>query len=222
LKAVRTKCVIQLLLLGALDSLQGNHWHRLQPSHKRLITDTLLSMVDFAASYNSDANLRNRMQHVAGDRPPPNLLRQETEGTQIYLAVLNKAASEIDDETRATEIVEQPLYDTEVASKGGDQKLREEAERQLVSFCGHILKEVATLQPAPSEAVQADFHCALALRSPVTVQVLNAMKDMNVAMFKKHLPEFYPYFTKLICSDQMDVRKALGELFKVQLVALLP
>jgi hypothetical protein len=56
-------------LFSKPDSIvQGNHWHRLQPSHKRLITDTLLSMVDFAASYNSDANLRNRMQHVAGDR----------------------------------------------------------------------------------------------------------------------------------------------------------
>ncbi|KAG0557352.1 hypothetical protein KC19_11G122800 [Ceratodon purpureus] len=222
LQGVRAKCVIQLLLLGALDSLQRNHWQRLKPSHKRLIMDTLLSMVDFAASYNSDSNLRNRMQHVAGDRPPPNLLRQETEGTQIYLAVLNKTASEIGDEVRATEIAEQPLDDAKVASKGGDQKLREEAERQLVSFCGHILKEVASLQPAPSEAVQADFHHALALRSSVTVQVLHGMKDMETAMFKKHLPEFYPYFTKLICSDQTDVRKALGELFKVQLVALLP
>lgn len=97
------------------------------------------------------------------------------------------------------------------------------------------------------------------------VQVLNAMKNMDSSMFKKHLSEFYPYFTKLICSDQvqsrylygdstpfhflfrnlrwlhlcsirdahqkliywvafaqMDVRKALGELFRVQLVALLP
>jgi guanine nucleotide-exchange factor len=215
LKAVRTKCVIQLLLLGALDSLQKNHWQRLQPSHKRLIMDTLLSMVDFAASYNSDSNLRTRMQNVAGDRPPPNLLRQETEGTQIYLAVLNKAATEVGDEAT-------PIDGSEVSLKGGDQKLKEEAERQLVSFCGHILKEVAALQSAASEAVQADFQRALDLRSPVTVQVLNAMNNMDTVMFKKHLPEFYPYFTKLICSDQMDVRKALGELFKVQLLALLP
>jgi guanine nucleotide-exchange factor len=219
LKAVRTKCVIQLLLLGALDSLQRNHWQRLQPPHKRLVMDTLLSMVDFAASYNSDSNLRNRMQNVAGDRPPPNLLRQETEGTQIYLAVLNKTAIEMGDEN-VKQVDDPEIY--EVPLKGGDHKLREEAERQLVSFCGHILKEVATLQPGASEAVQADFQRALDLRSPVTVQVLNAMNNMDTVMFKKHLPEFYPYFTKLICSDQMEVRKALGDLFKVQLVALLP
>lgn len=47
---------------------QKNHWQRLQPSHKRLFMDILSSMADFAASYNSDLNLRSRMQHVCGDR----------------------------------------------------------------------------------------------------------------------------------------------------------
>nr|PNR34997.1 hypothetical protein PHYPA_022896 [Physcomitrium patens] len=225
LQDVRTKCVIQLLLLGALDSLQRNHWQRLQPSHKRLVMDTLLSMVDFAASYNSDSNLRSRMQHLSGDRPPPNLLRQETEGTKIYLAVLNKTTAESVDEVRGHESMEQGGEDPEsgeISWKGGEQKLREEGERQLVSFCGHVLKEVAALQPGLSEAVLSDFHRALDLRSAVTAEVLKAMRDMDTLLFKKHLPEFYPYFTKLICSDQMDVRKALGKLFRVQLVALLP
>jgi guanine nucleotide-exchange factor len=206
LQSVRTKCVTQLLLLGALDSFQKNHWQRLQPSHKRLFMDILSSMADFAASYNSDLNLRSRMQHVCGDRPPPNLLRLETEGAHVYLAVLNKTATQTGDEVEGT----------------GEPDLREEAETRLVLYCGHILKEVSTLQPATREAVDADYHRALGLRSPVTVQVLNAMKNMDSSMFKKHLSEFYPYFTKLICSDQMDVRKALGELFRVQLVALLP
>ncbi|XP_024402161.1 brefeldin A-inhibited guanine nucleotide-exchange protein 5 isoform X2 [Physcomitrium patens] len=225
LQDVRTKCVIQLLLLGALDSLQRNHWQRLQPSHKRLVMDTLLSMVDFSASYNKDSNLRSRMQHVYGDRPPPNLLPQETEGTKIYLAVLNKIAAESVHEVRSHENVEQGNGDPEIGEiswKGGRQKLREEAERQLVSFCGHVLKEVAALQPVPDEAVQSGFHRVLDPRSAVTAEVLEAMRDMDTLLFKKLLPEFYPYFTKLICSDQMDVRKALGELFRVQLVALLP
>jgi guanine nucleotide-exchange factor len=68
LQGLRSKCVIQLLLLGALDSLQKNHWMQLQTSHKRLIMDTILSMVDFAASYNSDSNLRSRFHLLSGDR----------------------------------------------------------------------------------------------------------------------------------------------------------
>ena len=89
--------------------------------------------------------------------------------------MLSKASNEAGDKVSANWTSEQPLNDSEnaeVASKGGEQKLREEAERQFVSFCGHILKEVSILQPAPSEAVQADYHRALALRSPVTIQVV--------------------------------------------------
>ncbi|KAL2613840.1 hypothetical protein R1flu_025532 [Riccia fluitans] len=210
--SVRSKCVIQLLLLGALDSLQKKHWDRLKPSHQIVIMDILLSMVDFAASYNSDANLRSRMQQVSGDRPPPNLLRQEVEGTQLYLAVLQRACAK-------------PLtssgQETEPGHRNEEEKLHEEAERRLVTFYGHILKETAILQPAPGEAVQADAHRALSLRSPVTVKVLESISQLEMTMFKKHLPEFYPYFTKLICSDQMDVRRALGNLFKARLINLL-
>jgi guanine nucleotide-exchange factor len=220
LQGLRSKCVIQLLLLGALDSLQKNHWMQLQTSHKRLIMDTILSMVDFAASYNSDSNLRSRFHLLSGDRPPPNLLRQETEGTQIYLTVLNQTASQ--GVSNGGEAKYPNGSDKDGASKGEEEKLREESERRFVTFCGHILREVATLQPGPNEIVQAEAHRSLVLRSPVTVQVLNAMTGMDTQMFKKHLPEFYPYFTKLICSDQMDVRRALGDLFKVQLMGLLP
>jgi len=220
LQGLRSKCVIQLLLLGALDSLQKNHWMQLQTSHKRLIMDTILSMVDFAASYNSDSNLRSRFHLLSGDRPPPNLLRQETEGTQIYLTVLNQTANQ--GVSNGGETKYPNGSDKDSASKGEEEKLREESERRFVTFCGHILREVATLQPGPNEIVQAEAHRSLVLRSPVTVQVLNAMTSMDTQMFKKHLPEFYPYFTKLICSDQMDVRRALGDLFKVQLMGLLP
>lgn len=108
-------------------------------------------------------------------RSPPNLLRQETEGTKIYLAVLNKTASGGGDEARDDEMTEQGgdgPNSGDTTWKGGEQELREEAERRLVSFCGDVLREVATLQPGPSEAVESDVHRALDLRSPVTVQVV--------------------------------------------------
>ena len=111
-------------------------------------------------------------------RPPPNLLRLEIEGAQIYLAVLKRTAIETGDEVRSNRTSEHSLNNdpenAETTSIGGIQNLREEAEKQLVSFCGHVLKEVCTLQPTASEAVHADYHRALGLRSPVTVQVLGA------------------------------------------------
>ena len=34
-------------------------------------------------------------------------------------------------------------------------------------------------------------------------QVLNGMSKIEAKIFSKHLGEFYPYFTKLICSEQV-------------------
>ncbi len=102
-------------------------------------------------------------------RPPPNLLRQETEGTQIYLTVLNQTASQ--GVSNGGEAKYPNGSDKDGASKGEEEKLREESERRFVTFCGHILREVATLQPGPNEIVQAEAHRSLVLRSPVTVQV---------------------------------------------------
>ncbi|XP_024526680.1 brefeldin A-inhibited guanine nucleotide-exchange protein 5 isoform X3 [Selaginella moellendorffii] len=199
LPIVRSKCLTQLLLLRALESMQAKHWSLLSTSNKIQIMDTLLSVVDFAATYNSDANLRIRIQQFSGEMPPPTLLRQEVEGTRIYLTLLNQAVL-----------------------SPADGNLKEEAERRLVTFYSHILKEAVALIPAPGEPIQAEAHYSLSLRSSVVVKVLNSLSEMEGEMFKRHLSEFYPYFTKLICSNQMDVRKALGELFKLRLVPLLP
>lgn len=227
--AIRTKCVVQLLLLAVIDSFQKNHWSRFERSHKILIMDILRSLVEFAASYNTSGSLQARMKQIAGTRPPPNLLRMEAEATRIYLEVLNRAASDAHENqglaNGAISVeVEDIEYDMEEQPRGtGDgEKLREEAEQRLVTFYRHILKEAATLQPTPGNPVQAETRRCVALRSPVTVQVLTAMSQMDQGLFKKYLPEFYPYFTKLICNEQIDVRRALGDLFKGQLVALLP
>jgi len=37
------------------------------------------------------------------------------------------------------------------------------------------------------------------------MKVLVTMGRMEKRLFKKHLPLFYPYFTKLICSDQVCI-----------------
>lgn len=85
------------------------------------------------------------------------------EGTQLYLAVLQRACSKV---------LTPNDQETELGQKSEEEKLHEEAERRLVTFYGHILKEAASLQPGPGEAVQADAHRALSLRSPVTVKVI--------------------------------------------------
>jgi guanine nucleotide-exchange factor len=191
--------------------------------------DILLSILDFAASYNSSAKLRMRMHQIPADRLPVNILRQEIEGTHIYLEVLHK--STVQDNTNGEDLKNNisNLDDSSAANvsnhkdiKKEEEKLREIAEQKLVSFCGQVLKDTSDLQPGLGEAVDADVHRVLVLRSPVIVKVLSGMCIMDNNIFKRHLGEFFPSVTKLVCSDQMDVRRALGDLFKKQLIGLLP
>lgn len=216
METVRSKCITQLLLLGAIDSIQKRYWSKLQATQQIAIMDILLSLLEFASSYNSPSNLRTRMHHIPPERPPLNLLRQELAGTTIYLEILHKSTVDNDANGSAEEANGVSVESDE------QEKLKNLAEGKLVSFCGQILKEASDLQPSTGETASADIHRVLDLRAPVIIKVLNGMCIMDAQIFRKHLREFYPLITKLICCDQMDVRGALGDLFSKQLTPLMP
>ncbi|XP_015888964.3 brefeldin A-inhibited guanine nucleotide-exchange protein 5 [Ziziphus jujuba] len=209
LVTVRGKCITQLLLLGAIDSIQKKYWSKLKAPQKIAIMDILLSLLEFAASYNSYANLRTRMHQIPEERPPLNLLRQELAGTCIYLDILQKTTS------AGISANKEGLDDAE-------QKIEGLAEAKLVTFCEQVLREASELQSSVGETTNMDIHRVLQLRSPIIVKVLGGMCYMNQQIFRRHLRDFYPLLTKLVCCDQMDVRDALGDLFKAQLKPLLP
>ncbi|KAH7669024.1 guanine nucleotide-exchange factor protein [Dioscorea alata] len=224
LETVRGKCITQLLLLGALDSIQTRYWSRLKTPQKIAIMDILLSLLEFAASYNSSSNLRARMHHIPTDRPPLNLLRQEIKGTSIYLDILHKSTTNIEEPVVSNDQQMEAVENNSTYghSANDDEQLKSLAEQKLVSFCSEILKEASDLQPSTGDAASADVHRVLDLRAPVIIKVLKGMAIMNSQIFRKHMREFYPLITKLVCCDQMDVRGALGDLFSTQLTPLLP
>ncbi|KAF2611868.1 hypothetical protein F2Q70_00011899 [Brassica cretica] len=199
LGTIRGKCITQLLLLGAINSIQKKYWSNLKTAQKIAIMDILFSFIEFAASYNSYSNLRTRMNHISAERPPLNLLRQELEGTNIYMDVLHKTTTGLGDAASDTE-----------------DKLEGAAEEKLVSFCEQVLKETSDLQSSLGESTNMDVHRVLELRSPVIVKVLEGMCFMNNKIFRKHMREFYPLLTRL-----MDIRGALANLFTAQLKPLL-
>lgn len=229
MEAVRSKCVTQLLLLGVLNNIQLKYWSKLKAPQKIAIMDILLSVLEFAASYNSPSNLRMRMQHIPPERPPLNLLRQEIVGTSIYLDILQKSTSigscdknELASINGFSLEIESGSETSDAEIKNPEEKLKLFAEEKLVSFCGQILKEASDLQPGVIENANADVHRVLDLRAPIVVKVLKGMCLMDSQIFKSHLREFYPLITKLVCCDQMDVRGALGDLVSIHLAPLLP
>ncbi|CAH9138892.1 unnamed protein product [Cuscuta epithymum] len=229
LTTIRSKCITQLLLIGAIDSIQKKYWNKLKASHKISILDILFSALEFASSYNSYTNLRMRMHQIPADRPPLNLLRQELAGTSIYLDILQKATAEFCcekeglDEKGISQNGDHGVGKSDViaAGKVDEGKLQGFAEEKLVSFCGQVLSKASDFQSCMGENANMDVHRVLELRSPIIVKALKGMCSMNRQIFRSHLREFYPLITKLICCDQMDVRGALSDLFTNQLTVLL-
>ncbi|KAJ7980503.1 Brefeldin A-inhibited guanine nucleotide-exchange protein like [Quillaja saponaria] len=211
LLTVRGKCITQLLLLGAIDSIQKNYWSKLKAQHKIAIMDILLSLLEIAASFNSYANLRTRMHQISDERPPLNLLRQELAGTSVYLDVLQKTTSVFNtsEEGSQKSTVFQDADDSPsdngssiIQHSDAEEKLERIAEEKLVSFCEQVLREASDLQSSSGETTNMDIHRVLELRSPIIVKVLKGMCFMNNQIFRRHLREFYPLLTRLVCCDQ--------------------
>ncbi|XP_042002485.1 brefeldin A-inhibited guanine nucleotide-exchange protein 5-like isoform X2 [Salvia splendens] len=207
LETVRSKCVTQLLLLGSIDGIQKNYWNKLGADAKVTMMEILFSILEFAATYNSYTNLRLRMQQSSTERPPLNLLRQELTATTIYLDILLKT-------TAAVEVQD--------AKAAKEEKPEGIAEEKLVSFFEQVLREASDFQSSMEETANMELHRVLELRAPIIVKVLKGMCEMNPQIFKDHLRDLYPYITKLVCSEQMDVRSALADLFSSQLSTMLP
>ena len=50
---------------------------------------------------------------------------------------------------------------------------------------------------------QAEMHNLRTIVSIFSIQVLKGMGFMNSQIFRRHLREFYPLLTKLVCCDQV-------------------
>lgn len=111
-----------------------------------------------------------------------NLLRQEIEGTSIYLDILQKTTSsyvsDSDNHINANGPADTISSDEFAETAKSEEKLKSVAEEKFVAFCGQILKEASDLQPVDGEAASADVHQVLDLRAPIIVKVTN--KDFVV------------------------------------------
>ncbi|KAL7148741.1 hypothetical protein ABFS83_06G199500 [Erythranthe nasuta] len=207
LGSIRSKCITQLLLIGAIDGIQKKYWDKLNTQQKITMMEISFSVLEFASSYNSYSNLRLRMHQIPAERLPLNLLRQELSGTCVYLDILHKTTAEVN------------IHKEEAVK---EDKLERVAEEKLVSFCERVLREASEFQSNMEETTSMDIHRVLELRSPIIVKVLRGMCKMNSQIFKNRLRDLYPSITKLVCCDQIEIRGALADLLTMQLSALLP
>lgn len=106
------------------------------------------------------------------NRPPPSLLRQEAEGTQLYLAMLTLSAMGHEADATTKESKRNWINMGRKSPPPESEKLRQEAERRLMAFYGHVLREIITLQSRPGDTTPTDVYKSLSVRAPVTVKVI--------------------------------------------------
>lgn len=101
-----------------------------------------------------------------------NLLRQELAGTCIYLDILQKTTSGLNNKKEEHLESNGSQGDSSFTENfNADEKLVGIAEEKLVSFCGQILREASDLQSTVGETTNMDIHRVLELRSPIIVKV---------------------------------------------------
>ncbi|CAK9186362.1 unnamed protein product, partial [Ilex paraguariensis] len=215
-ETIRSKCITQLLLLGAIDSIQKKYWNKLNAPQKISIMDILFSVLEFAATYNSYTNLRLRMHSIPVERPPLNLLRQEIVGTCVYLDVLQKTTAGVDPcrEDSLQTNVPRDVDNATLTEHNEDQKLQGIAEEKLVSFCGQILREASDFQFSVGETTNMDIHRVLELRSPIIVKIkflfsewpLEILPISVLAVSKNAVQPPMPDGTRFI-SPEVPIRK---------------
>eukprot|EP00899_Mesostigma_viride_P012680 jgi/Mesvir1/21412/Mv20886-RA.1 len=198
--AVRCKCVVQLMLQETLGTIHSANFERLAFSHHVAIFDTLRESVDFAAAFNGDHDLRQRLR-IGAQGAAPNLLRQEAEGSLVYLKALRQGL---------------------MCTLQGEvwDRLRAECETRLLEVCRWTLHTAVESQGSQARE-GSELWRFMAFRSPLVVEAITTYAQLPEEIFLRSLPVFYPLITGLVCSEQSEIRSSLSELLTSRITPIL-
>lgn len=184
--------VLQNCFLTKYNKLQKKYWSKLKAPQKIAIMDILLSLLEFAASYNSYANLRTRMHQIPEERLATYTVPfafhtlfalefSERSGrtfikiSSFHRPPLNLLRQELAGTCIYLDILQKTTSAGISANKEGlddaEQKIEGLAEAKLVTFCEQVLREASELQSSVGETTNMDIHRVLQLRSPIIVKV---------------------------------------------------
>eukprot|EP00898_Chlorokybus_atmophyticus_P005745 jgi/Chlat1/6171/Chrsp41S05714 len=204
---MRSKCVVHLLLITMADVLHSRLRSHLSPDMHIHLFDTLQHSLDFSTALNNNVPLRLKLQEAGLSGPVPSLLRQEVEGTKVLARALLRVIITGDSDKIDSELVKA-------------------AEERLMNLCRRVLSAAIAAQSdsSPQQLLRRSLPFRAAAVSQACTSdsnVLGAFQQLPADTFQRHLATFYPLFTELICSEQLEIRHALSDLFDSQINPLL-
>ncbi|CEP17156.1 hypothetical protein [Parasitella parasitica] len=184
------KCVLQLMLIQTVnDLLAKDHVYSAYPAtHLMALMGCLGRSFHFAKKFNIDNDLRMALFRFGFMKQLPNLLKQETSSGGCYVSVLMRMYANLEN-----------INDR-------DDK-RQEIEKILIPLCNEIFALYAELdhETKPKN---------IAAWTPVVVNILNGLAQLQDEDFLRHVPQFYLPSVELLGQESLlpEIRMALRTL----------
>jgi len=192
-RVVRSKCVVQLLLIQLVQDAVVSFYTKMSTSHVHHLAESLHDSYSFAKDFNANVELRYSLWRAGFMNQVPNLLKQETSGLTTYMRIMFWLYLDPDREDM-------------------DGKL----ETAVVTLCDSVLKRFISTSEAPN--AKADDRRELAALTPVVILIVNGMMQMSTDQFFKHLGDMYNVLLQLMESAaDRKVRRAISKLMRARI-----
>lgn len=194
-RVVRSKCVVQLLLIQLVQDAVVSFYTRMSAAHVYQLAESLHTSYTFAKDFNGNVELRYSLWRAGFMNQVPNLLKQETSGLTTYLRIMFWLYL---DPARQEEQEELSL------------------EQAVVNLCDSVLKRFISTSDAPNP--KTDDKREIAALTPIVILIVNGMMQMSVEQFEKHLGNMYDILLQLVESaSDRKVRRAICRLMRARI-----
>lgn len=191
-RALRAKCVVQLLLIQLVQDAVVSFYLDLSTPHVLLLASSVEQSYVFAHDFNANTELRFSLWRSGFMNQVPNLLKQETTGLTTYLRIIFWLYL---DEAKESEVMTEP---------------------KLIELCDRVLR--GFVQSCEDARAKPEEQREVSALIPVVVFILNGMMQMSNEQFDKHLPSMYHLLLSLMeCADDRLVRSAVSNLFRARI-----
>lgn len=178
------KCVLQLLMIETLSELFENEtfYEAVPYKHLNVLAGLLLESYKFAKTFNDDYNLRVRLWNARVIERLPNLLKQESSSSAVFLNIMFRMYCD-DDKT--------------------DDAIKKDITGQIVPLCNTILRRYTEFDDTNQQKNISTWR-------PVIVEIYQGFVEFDDDDFVKHAPAMYSLTLSLLArSVSTELRLAV-------------
>ena len=217
---VLAKCVVQLQLVGVIDTVVQKHWKRFNGPQLEKWLNMLISVHNFAKQFQEERGLRFWLWKggfmlkvkMKNDRPP-SLLSQESQAVSSLVRIVFHLLDSSDDDSG-----------NQNPGAGHEEARKVVAEPYLVKICTEVLKKFLRIDRKLAKAKRDGSKIGLEEQRevqmfyPIVVNILQQLRSAPGPFFRANLTWLWPLLAQLVRIDystgDLDAREILASLME--------